>query len=172
MSKRLVTFCMAVLLTITLCSSVWAAEDGVAIDRPDGEYEISVSLEGGSGRASIDSPAVLIVKEGRASARIVWSSPNYDYMIVGEERYEPVNEEGNSEFEIPVLAFDEPVTVIADTTAMSVPHEIQYTLTFDSDSIVDDSGNSGWIFGIGVVLLVAVIGISVRVCLCKKKDKE
>lgn len=172
MNKRLVTFCMAMFMAATLCFGVRAAEDGISIDRPDGEYEISVSMEGGSGRASIDSPATLIVKDGKASVRIVWSSPNYDYMIVGQERYEPVNEEGNSEFEIPIPAFDEPVTVIADTTAMSVPHEIQYTLTFDSGSIVDDSENPGWIWGIGVVLLIAVIGVGVRVCLCKKKDKE
>ena len=31
--------------------------------------------------------------------------------------------------------FDKPVTVIADTTAMSEPHEIEYTLTFDSSSV-------------------------------------
>ena len=43
--------------------------------------------------------------------------------------------EGNSTFEIPVLYFDRPMTVIADTTAMSEPHEITYTLTFDSASL-------------------------------------
>lgn len=48
----------------------------------------------------------------------------------------PTNEEGmNSVFEIPLLALDEPVSVIADTTAMGAPHEIDYTLTFYSDSI-------------------------------------
>ena len=55
--------------------------------------------------------------------------------LVGEEKYEPVNTEGNSSFEIPVTVFDQKQKVIADTTAMSVPHEIDYTLIFDSESI-------------------------------------
>ena len=47
-----------------------------------------------------------------------------------------VNEEGtNSEFQIPVTIMDESMPVIADTTAMGTPHEINYTLTFYSDSI-------------------------------------
>ena len=53
-----------------------------------------------------------------------------------EKKYLPVNEEGmNSVFEIPVTAMDEPVSVIADTTAMGSPHEVEYTLLFYSDSI-------------------------------------
>ena len=41
----------------------------------------------------------------------------------------------NSVFEIPILTMDEGMSVIADTTAMGAPHEINYTLTFYSDSI-------------------------------------
>ena len=97
----------------------------------DGEYTADVTLEGGSGRATVDSPANLVVKDGEVTATIVWSSPNYDYMLVGGEKYEPVNTEGNSTFEIPVDAFDYPMEVVADTVAMSEPHEIEYTLTFN-----------------------------------------
>ena len=64
-----------------------------------------------------------------------WSSPYYDYMLIGDEKYEPVNEDGNSVFEIPVDGFDYPMEVVADTVAMSTPHEIEYTLQFDSASI-------------------------------------
>ena len=101
----------------------------------DGEYPADVTLEGGSGRATVDSPANLVVKDGEVTATIVWSSPNYDYMLVGGEKYEPVNTEGNSTFEIPVDGFDYPMEVTADTVAMSTPHEIEYTLQFDSASI-------------------------------------
>jgi hypothetical protein len=66
---------------------------------------------------------------------LIWSSPFYDYMIVDGERYEPVNTEGNSVFEIPVAAFDAELAITADTTAMSEPHEIEYTICFDSASI-------------------------------------
>ena len=34
-------------------------------------------------------------------------------------------------------ALDTPLTVIGDTTAMSTPHEIEYTLTFDSSTAVE-----------------------------------
>ena len=87
-------------------------------------------IEGGSGRATVESPAALTVAEGKMTATIVWSSPNYDYMIVDGEKYLPTNTEGNSTFEIPVAALDTPLTVTADTVAMSKPHEIEYTLTF------------------------------------------
>lgn len=105
----------------------------VSVDMADGEYDVEVTLEGGSGKATVSSPAVLVVKDGKAYARIEWSSPNYDYMKVVGEKYDPVNTEGNSVFEIPVTVFDEKMDVIADTTAMSTPHEIEYTLTFHMD---------------------------------------
>lgn len=111
-------------------------KDGAAasVSLEDGEYAIDVTLEGGSGKASVSSPAVLLVKDGRAYARIEWSSPNYDYMKIGSTVYDPVNTEGNSVFELPVSAFDEAIEVVADTVAMGTPHEIEYTLTFQLDS--------------------------------------
>ena len=96
----------------------------------DGTYQMEVELLGGSGRASVTSPAEGEIKDGKAVATLEWSSPNYDYMVVNGEKYLPVNTEGNSVFRIPVEAFDRDITVIADTVAMSTPHEIEYTLNF------------------------------------------
>ena len=102
----------------------------------DGSYLIEVSLEGGSGRASVESPAALTIDNGAATAIIVWGSPFYDYVIVGEEKLLPISAEGeNSAYEIPVTAFDRTIGVTADTIAMSIPHEIEYTLYFDSSTI-------------------------------------
>ncbi len=105
----------------------------------DGEYTVDVTISGGSGRASVESPAKLTVSGGEFTATILWSSSNYDYMLVDGVQYDPVNTEGNSTFEIPVLTFDAPVAVQADTTAMSQPYLIDYTLTFDSSSITSAS---------------------------------
>lgn len=102
---------------------------------PDGDYTVAVELGGGSGRASIQSPAALRVEGGQAVVTVVWGSSNYDYMRVGEEMFYPVQTEGNSTFELPVAVFDRKLPVYADTTAMSTPHEIEYTLRFDSKSI-------------------------------------
>ncbi len=103
----------------------------------DGTYKAEVTLEGGSGKASVESPARITVKDGQVTAEIIWSSSNYDYMEIGGERYDPVNSEGNSIFEIPVTGFDYKMPVSADTTAMSTPHLIDYTLNFDSSSITE-----------------------------------
>ena len=101
----------------------------------DGSYTCAVTLAGGSGKATVESPAALTVAEGKMTAVIVWSSPNYDYMVVNGEKLLPINTEGNSTFEIPVSALDTALDVTADTVAMSTPHEIEYTLTFDSASL-------------------------------------
>lgn len=103
----------------------------------DGEYQINVELSGGSSRASIESPATIKVAGGNALATITWSSPNYDYMLVDGEKYLPINSDGNSVFEIPVEILDRFVPVIADTTAMSQPYEIDYMLKFDSASMTN-----------------------------------
>ena len=135
-------------------------------DLSDGKYAVNVTLEGGSGRATISSPAILTVENGEATARIEWSSSHYDYMKVGDEQYDPVNEDGNSVFQIPVTAFDEPIDVIADTTAMSVPHEIEYTLTFDSASLRSEKAV---VTQQRVIMLIVIVAAAVTIFLIKKK---
>ena len=107
----------------------------------DGSYTIELTMEGGSGRASIQSPAQLAIADGAATATLEWSSPNYDYMLVNGEKCLPVNTEGNSVFEVPVEALDAPLTMIGDTVAMSTPHEVEYTVTFHSETL--ESTESG-----------------------------
>lgn len=101
----------------------------------DGTYMIDVTLEGGSGKATVQSPAEMIVENGSASAVIIWNSPNYDYMIVDGNKFEFSGDGENATFTIPVIGFDYKMPVTADTTAMSKPHEIEYTLFFDSSTI-------------------------------------
>lgn len=101
----------------------------------DGIYTVELAFEGGSGKAKVLSPATVTVSGENVTATIQWSSPNYDYMLVDGEKYLPINTEGDSVFEIPVLFFDKPMDVIGDTVAMSTPHEIEYTLIFYSDTM-------------------------------------
>ncbi|MBQ5989778.1 MAG: hypothetical protein IJL67_09820 [Oscillospiraceae bacterium] len=101
----------------------------------DGEYTVEVKLEGGSGKASVESPAKISVKNGETTAVLKWSSDKYDYMIVDGEKYLPEITDGSSVFEVPVSSFDTKLKMNADTTAMSTPHEIEYTLFFDSSTI-------------------------------------
>ncbi len=109
-----------------------------AVSLEDGTYSMEITFEGGSGKAEILSPVSVTVADGKVTATVQWNSPNYDYMIVDGKKYLPVNIEGDSVFEIPVLKFDEPIDVIGDTVAMSKPHEIEYTLTFHLDTAVKE----------------------------------
>ena len=101
----------------------------------DGDYSVEVTLGGGSGRASVQSPCRLRVENGVCTAEIVWGSANYDYMIVDGEKLPAELRDGHSVCVIPVAAFDRALGVIADTTAMSQPHEIEYTLRFNSATV-------------------------------------
>ncbi|MDD7487658.1 MAG: iron transporter [Clostridiales bacterium] len=101
----------------------------------DGSYTAEVAFSGGSGKSHIESPVTLTVKDGAVTAAVVWSSSKYDYMIVDGERCDVLTTEPGSTFEIPVAAFDTDLTVIGDTTAMSTPHEIEYTLNFASATL-------------------------------------
>lgn len=98
----------------------------------DGEYTAKATLSGGSGKATIDPKAKLSVKDGKIYATIVWSSKNYDYMLVDGEKYLNEAKEGdNSTFTIPVPEIGKEFDVIGDTVAMSKPHEVEYTLCFE-----------------------------------------
>lgn len=133
--KKIFAFLTALICCLSMWSFVPAAQS-LTLDKEDGEYSIQVDLEGGSGKASVTTPTLITVKDGSVTAKIQWSSSNYDYMIVDGEKYLNESEKGrNSVFTVPVTALDDKMEVIADTLAMGAPHEIDYTLTFYEASI-------------------------------------
>lgn len=150
-----------------------AAEKGPAfIEMEDGEYAIEVELSGGSGRSTVNSPAGLLVKDGLAWARIQWSSSSYDYMIVGNKKYFPINEEGYSTFEIPIPAFNEPVAVTADTTAMSTPHEVEYALTFYGDRVMSKDETPQAAAQKVVYMVILVVTVCALVSFMNKRKRN
>ena len=96
----------------------------------EGSRYYSISFEGGSGKAYIESPVEVTFDGSDITACFIWSSKNYDYMIVDDVRYDNENEGGPSTFHVKVKNLDEPLKVIGDTTAMSKPHEIEYVITW------------------------------------------
>ena len=135
MKKKIKLICLVLALTalvaaVSLFASGCGSDDDAAL--ADGVYSLAVSLEGGTGRASIASPTRVTVDGDKITAEITWSSGNYDYMIVDGEKYTPVDYADaaeHSRFTIPIAAFDTPIEVRADTAAMSKPHEIDYKIT-------------------------------------------
>lgn len=138
----------------------------------DGVYTIEVALSGGSGKASITTPARLTVVNGKMTLEVEWSSNKYDLMIVGGENYLPVSTEGNSVFMIPVSSVDSPLAVQAETLAMSEPHLIDYEIIFDTSS-VKGNGESGsslpLIIGASIVIICAAVA---AVMISRKKGKK
>ena len=105
------------MLTVTSCAS-----QGVT------SYDVDITMEGGSGKAYIVSPVTITESDGTITAKLVWSSPNYDYMIVDGVKYDNETPGESSTFTVPVKSLDEPLTVTGDTVAMSTPHEIEYVI--------------------------------------------
>ena len=102
----------------------------------DGTWLCDVTLKGGSGKASVESPATLTVTNGNIIATLIWSSKNYEYMLIDDVQYDKINSEGNSIFEVPVV-LDSEMPCSALTVAMSEPHLIDYTLFFDGSTLAE-----------------------------------
>ena len=80
-----------------------------------GTFYCNVTLDGGSGKATVESPAEVVVAEDKNTVKLVWSSPNYDYMIVDDVKYESEAATGeNSVFTIPFQEFGKAFPVIAE----------------------------------------------------------
>ncbi len=143
--------------------------EAVTMEETDGEYSIEVVLAGGSGRASVTSPTWLTVKDGKGYAKLLWSSVYYDYMILDGKKYLNETTDGsNSTFTIPITALDEPMDVIADTTAMGDPLEIEYTLTFYSDTVgpksrvPQEAAKSVLLYAAVVIILGGIVNYFVK----------
>lgn len=124
---------IACCIFICILFSVFATGCGLnnSTKLSDGNYEVDIKMQGGTGKAYIESPATLCVENGNLSLTVVWSSVNYDYMIVDDNKYLNENVGGPSTFTFPISDLDNPLTVIGDTTAMSVPHEIEYVISME-----------------------------------------
>ncbi len=126
---------MSVLFSVTSCTSqgvtfVNQTNEESSFTSVKETYLVDIGFEGGTGKAYIESPVEVTSVDGDLSAVFVWSSVNYDYMIVDGVRYDNENPGGPSTFTVPLDNITEPLTVIGDTVAMSTPHEIEYTINW------------------------------------------
>ena len=128
-------FSLLVFILVLMAASCVMQEVSLAASGQEETRRYEITLEGGTGKAGIQSPVEVQIKDGRMTARLVWTSKNYDYMIVDGVRYDNENAGGDSTFTVPVKRLDQPQPVVGDTVAMSEPHEISYTLLFDSSSL-------------------------------------
>ena len=163
--QSIVTKAAAVALALGIAA--FSAAPAFAAQAPaDGTYTVDVELAGGSGRSTVESPATLEVAGGQMTATIVWSSSNYDLMVVDGVEYQPTTVEGGSTFEIPVSALDEALPVSAETLAMGSPHMIDYPLTLVSASVLGEGGGAPVAAIVGgaaaVVAVIVVVAVVLR----------
>ena len=102
----------------------------------DGTYLCGVSLTG-EGRARVQSPCEVTVQAGLARAQIVFSTSKIDYILAGGEKLLPLDTAGGASFLVPVPAFDRPLAVTVDSTAIVPATEVPYSLTFESASLTE-----------------------------------
>lgn len=96
---------------------------------PEGDLKAEITLSGGTGRTTVQSPADVHIENGVITAQIVWSSSTYDLMIVDGKEYTPVSIDGGSKFVVEIPSLNESLSIQARTVAMSTPHLIDYTIT-------------------------------------------
>lgn len=116
------------------------AAGGAPAEAAPGKYAPAFfSFSGGTGRVEITCPEVTVGgrAESGAEAVLVFSSPHYEWVKAGGETYFPANAEEagreTSVFRIPVL-LDGKTRISALTTAMSEPHEIEYSIFISLDA--------------------------------------
>ena len=126
----------ALILSLCLLAGCGAKQKPVTVEngiiQETGTYKVPATLEGGSGKATIESPATVTVDANGMTVTITWSSSSYDLMVVNDTEYRPTSTSGKSTFEIPVASLDASLEVQAETTAMAMPHLIDYTIAFDA----------------------------------------
>ena len=122
-----------------------AAEKTASETMQDGTYVPAVfTVQGGTGKVTITCPEVTLTGD-EAQALIEVSSPHYEWVKVNGVQYDAENagdkNRKNSVFRIPIV-LDQEMTITGLTTAMSQPHEIEYTL-FISLTREDEAGSAG-----------------------------
>ena len=139
---QLITLLLLMIMVITSCSpgektdspggqsgAVSSVDESAVLQ--DGTYvPETFTAQGGTGKVRITCPEVTLT-QGEAQAVVEFSSPHYDWVKVNGRQYDPENaqeqDRKNSVFRIPVV-LDEEMKISGLTTAMSEPHEIEYTL--------------------------------------------
>ena len=121
------TWLAAFFILAVLCCAL--AEENLV---PDG-----FTFTGGSGKVELSCPEITVCGDGTYVATVVFSSPHYTVARIGEETFESVVAGKTSAFQLPIQP-NVATQIYATTTAMSQPHEIEYTVFIRLDSLLGE----------------------------------
>lgn len=89
---------------------------------------VTPTLEGGTGKTTVKSVDTFKDLNGNLMAIVTWSSKSLDFMQVGDVMYFTLGTAGNPCTFIVPVEMDTEMPVSVQTSAMSAPHLIDYTL--------------------------------------------
>ena len=139
---RLLGALLIFLLFILIFGYLPALQPAEAAVYQDGTYAVNCSFTGGSGRGGVRAAEVTVSGGAITEVTLTMSSPNYDYALIEGARVEADTSSGKSRFTFPYPG-SETFLITADTTAMSTPHEIEYTVTLSGIPTVEDTEEQG-----------------------------
>lgn len=159
---RVLLIAVAVLLSALLSDISLAGTS--AGNREDGHYTVEAVLKGGSGRVSIQSPVQVEIAEGKIVATFIWTSSFYEYMLIDGEKFLPESRDKKNDtttFRIPLKAV-ETFPFVAQTSKMSRPYDIEYSIEFDLSTLKKtsqyDALRTAILFmAVGVIIAFAVL---------------
>ena len=72
-NKRLIVY---IIVAAVVCAAILIWDHNKGLE--DGTYAATVTMEGGSGRVTMEADTKIMVKDGKMTATVVWSSSNYE----------------------------------------------------------------------------------------------
>lgn len=170
MSVLLLCFLFIIGSGLALSGSVFA---DIKSDIPaDGRYTVEAVLKGGSGRVSIESPVSIESVQGKMTATLIWSSSFYEYMMINGEKHLPESRDVKGDtttFRIPLSSL-ETLEFVAQTSKMSRPHDIEYSIVFDRSTLKkNDNSIFSWM---PVVFPSLIILIALTIIIMNKMKRN
>lgn len=175
--RKIIKIITYIILLMSLCAKVFNTgtiffADAAPLSMTDGSYLINAELVGGTGRVSINSPIPFEVRDGEIRLKIVWSSGYYDFMKISGTEHRPVEQDSDTTtFSITVNSF-EPLNFTAQTSKMSRPHEIEYSIVFDEASILPQAAVREQTTGVALVITAILAAASILLIFFFSKRKK
>ncbi len=158
---KLMTALFAVVLMFAgpFLHTAQAAEGEAAyapIELRNATYTIEAIINSEEGTGQIQTPTSVFVKDKKATVVMTWDSPEYNYILVGDEKILPKSREDGSIFWIPVTAWDEEMPIIV-SKGYNDPVELTYHLYLDTTTMEKQGHNGPLYFLIILNIILAFL---------------
>ena len=135
----------------------------------NGTYTVDVEIGGGNGTDMICTPMNLFVDDGQATAVVVWTTTACEYMEMDGNRMAPMSRDDGSVFYLPVVTWDEELSLLCGLEHNGTKDVVEYTATFDSASLTRQTGT---IIPLAIMFtLVGILAVANAYVMVKKHNR-